>query len=341
MTSTLTKKPTLSSMIAIITMIIAAVLSSISTESYVVENTIDYVDPTPEELLVNKLVHYMKENTNFLYRAIVNGEMKPAEVKIEWSKTINVNEAQLTYELAKIKWKNTTMNISMSAKALGNTIVYIHAVIEGDPENLASLSDASTKWFNSIVNTLRNLGYELNGTKDVVSIGNASYVQLWTIIKYKNLPILLSPPSNYAAIDITTKYKGEKVAKLYIDIRLGNLFKNTPKQTGEWKLTPEDAVKAAGLTTEKTTVQKFWFNTEKGLLPVYWVKYIDSNHYLHIYVVDATNGEVIAAWTTYVFGEDGGIIYSLSNYVKYIWLAIAGIGISIVIWHYLIKRRNK
>ncbi len=184
--------------------------SSYPYTAVLIGDALNHVDPTPEELFITKLIHYMKENADFLYRAVVNGEMKPIKAKIEWNKTINLDGAQLTYESANIKWENSTMTISVSAEALGNTIVHIRAIVEGDPENLASLSDAGIKWFNSTANTLRNLGYELNRTKNIVGIGDASYVQLWTTIKYRSIPILLSPPSGYAAIDITTKYKGEK-----------------------------------------------------------------------------------------------------------------------------------
>ncbi len=74
---------------------------------------------------------------------------------------------------------------------------------------------------------------------------------------------------------------------------------------------------------------------------MYWVKYVDSNYNLHIYVVDATNGEIIAAWITYIFGENGGASSSPTNYIGYIWLTVTGIGVFIVIWHYLITRKKK
>ena len=315
--------------------------SSYPYTAVLIGDALNHVDPTPEEIFVSKLVRYMKENTNFLYKAIVNGEMKLTKAKIEWNKIINIKGAQLTYESADITWKNSTMSVSVSAKALGNTIVYIHGIVNGNPENLASLSDVGIKWFNSTVSTLKSLGYEINGSRNEVSIGNAKYVELWATIMYNEIPILLSPPSNYAAIDITTKYEGENVSRLYFDIRLGNISEKMPAPVNEWELTPEDAVKAVGSSAEKTTVRRFWLDTETGLLPVYWVKYVDNNYYLHIYVIDATNGEIIAAWTTYVFGENGGAPSSPTNYIEYVWLTVAGIGILIVIWHYLIARKKK
>jgi len=166
--------------------------SSYPYTAVLIGDALNHVDPTPEELFITKLIRYMRENADFLYRAVVNGEMKPIKAKIEWNKTINLNGMQLTYESADIKWKNSTMTITVSAKALGNTIVHIHAIVEGDPENLAPLSNAGIKWFNSTTNTLRNLGYELNMSKNIVNIGNAKYVELWATIKYKNIPILLS-----------------------------------------------------------------------------------------------------------------------------------------------------
>ncbi len=321
-----------------------SVINPTSSHPYtavLIGDALNHVDPTPEEIFVSKLVRYMKENTHFLYKAIVNGEMKLTKAKIEWNKIINIKGAQLTYESADITWKNSTMSVSVSAKALGNTIVYIHGVVNGNPESLASLSDAGLKWFNSTVSTLKSLGYEINGSRNKVSIGNAKYVELWATIMYNEIPILLSPPSNYAAMDITTKYEGENVSRLYFDIRLGNLSEKMPTPVNEWELIPEDAVKAVGSSAEKTTVRKFWFDTGTGLLPVYWVKYVDSSYYLHIYVIDATNGEIIAAWTTYVFGENGGAPSSPTNYIGYVWLTVAGIGIFIVVWHYLIVRKKK
>ena len=77
------------------------------------------------------------------------------------------------------------------------------------------------------------------------------------------------------------------------------------------------------------------------MIPVYWVKYVDSSYYRHIYVIDATNGEIIDTWETYVFGGDGGTPSSPTNYIGYVWLTVAGIGIFIVIWHYLTVRKNK